>query len=323
MNDKSAVLVTGGSPLACSVSVCLVQAGYTVTLLTENKIDAQHRCTTHFGDLRRYTESTPEATLLEIVESEPEGHTFSMGIALAEENLVAKKAAISRLESLLPADAPILISTETFDLLLLQKEVLDPARLVGVNWVEPAHTTYFLELISNEITDEKIVSELFDLAQSTWQKDPYRVRKSTGIRQKLMAALIREALFLVENGYASVEDIDRACRNDPGYYLPFAGNCRYMDLMGTYSYGMVMKDLNPELAKDKSLAPFFAEILKQRERGVNSDAGFYASQPTEAADWGKKTRRFSYQIQQLIEKYPFNQPKDADKSVQDFIPSNT
>ena len=118
--------------------------------------------------------------------------------------------------------------------------------------------------------------------------------------------MVREAFYLVENGYASVEDVDRACRNDAGYYLPFAGNCRYMDLMGTYAYGMVMKYLNPDLSKDRHLPDFFMNIINEGGLGLENGKGFYQYTKEEINLWRDIVSTFSYQIEKIINKYPFN-----------------
>src|SRR5699024_7083286 len=107
---------------------------------------------------------------------------------------------------------------------------------------------FFLELVYNEVTDGDHVLWLNLQAKNYWKKDPYTIKDELGVRGKMIAAMVREAFYLVENGYASVEDVDRACRNDAGMYMPFAGNFRYMDLMGTDVYGVVMEKLNEELS---------------------------------------------------------------------------
>lgn len=118
--------------------------------------------------------------------------------------------------------------------------------------------------------------------------------------------MIREAFYLVENGYVSVEGIDRGCRNDAGYYMPFAGNFRYMDLMGTFIYGLVMQDLNPELSKSRHIPHFFQELIQKGNLGMDSGKGFYDYQDGEPENWDALLQQFSYQISDLISKYPFN-----------------
>jgi len=172
--------------------------------------------------------------------------------------------------------------------------------------VEPAHTTFFLEIISNKNTRNDLVKELSAVAHQHWQKDPYVVNTDYSVRGRMMSALIREAFYLIENGYVSFEDVDRACRNDAGYYFPFAGNFRYMDLMGTYIYGLVMKDMNPDLSKDRHIPQFFKDIIASGGEGMNNHKGFYKYSAEEVQRWNEVSTVFSYQIQKFIEKYPFN-----------------
>lgn len=236
---------------------------------------------------------------------------FENGIKLAfvitEEDLIAKQEVISFLESRLPEDAVIAINSETIPLDAIQDNLAKPGRILIANWVEPVHTTFFLEIVANEVTEARFVDQITDLARSYWGKDPYVIQGDTGVRMRLLAALMREAFYLVKNDYATIEDIDRACRNDAGYYLPFAGNLRYMDLMGTYSYGMVMKDLNPELAKDQTAPDFFNALIREGDFGMESGKGFYAYQPGEDEKWEALVKKFSSEIHEVIDKYPFNQ----------------
>lgn len=79
-----------------------------------------------------------------------------------------------------------------------------------------------------------------------------------------------------------------------------------MDLMGTYAYGMVMKDLNPDLSREKALPAFFARILSEGGLGIQNGSGLYTYTPKEANRWQKTFREFSYRIEEIIDKYPFN-----------------
>ena len=117
--------------------------------------------------------------------------------------------------------------------------------------------------------------------------------------------MARESFHLIDNGYAEVIDIDRACRNDPGYYLSFAGNCRYMDLMGTFLYGVVMKDLNPELSRATGPSKLMEMKLKEGKTGMNSGEGFYHYQEIQKETFEKDFLKFSEIIKELMEKYPF------------------
>jgi 3-hydroxybutyryl-CoA dehydrogenase len=308
----SPILVIGNGKLASSVTVCLLLAGHPVTLTTDDREGAVQRINNHFIDLSGFNERIFTPDLLEI-EGLPDGKAagHKIGIAITGEDPVEKRKMIGELEKVLSPGATIAINTESIPLSQLQELCHRPERLIGLNWVEPAHTTFFLEVIMNAGTNRKVADNLYALARNHWNKDPYLIFNDVGIRAKMLSGMIREALYLVQNGFATIEDIDRACRNDAGYYLPFAGNFRYMDLMGTYAYGLVMKDLNRELSKDAGIPRFLEEIIEQGGLGMENNKGFYQYKEGDAERWNKIFSTFSYRIQDIIENNPFNEIQRA------------
>lgn len=303
------VWIAGNQPIAYSLVACLVQGGHRVKLLTPDPAAATEAIGRLHRELTGIGREGCPADSFDILTTLPEKDACKIAFILSEEVLSEKKVLIARIEKVLPPEAMIAVNTESIPLSHLQADTLHPGRVIGANWVEPVHTTCFLEIITNESCDPAIASELMQLARTRWGKDPYQVTRDVGVRAKMFAAMVREAFYLVQNGYASVEDIDRACRNDAGYYLPFAGNFRYMDLMGTYAYGMVMKELNPELSKETTPPPFFEEILARGAYGMDTGEGFYHYEEGEVDRWHERIRDFSYQIEEIIRKYPFNYQK--------------
>lgn len=300
------ILMAGSGQLSASVAICLMAAGHPVKLFTAEPEDTAVLIATHMEDLREEGGKTaPGGDKIRITDSLEGEAAYQKAIIISPENLSVKKAAVRALEEKLPAGAVIAVNMEGIRLEQLQEDARHPERIMGLNWTEPAHTTRFLEFIENDVTKEDIIHQWCQLAEHCWYKDPYVVRES-GIRSRLMSAMAREAFYLVENGFASIEDIDRACRNDAGYYLPFAGNCRYMDLMGTAAYGKVMKDLNPDLSKAPQLPVFFTDIVHNGGAGMKNGKGLYEYTGEDKKNWGEVFRRFSYQIRKIIEKYPFN-----------------
>ena len=123
--------------------------------------------------------------------------------------------------------------------------------------------------------------------------------------------MARESFYSIDNGYAEPIDIDRACRNDPGYYLPFAGNFRYMDLMGTFIYGVVMKDLNPELSNEKTTSNLMDDKINTGKLGLHIGEGFYTYSKKEMESEEEDFLNFSKKIKALMDKYPFKDPKEV------------
>ena len=304
---REPILLMGEGDLLASIATCLVDAGHQVNVYPSNPK----------AFTERYNQHNTSKTINGVINSGKGSLNFltkltydesiSLVIAIFPEDFNTKVCRLQEIESAVCSKTIIAINTETYSLPDLNVNMKNGRRLIGLNWTEPAHTTLFLEIIGND--DDQITPQKIVTLSKKWGKDAYVV-KNSGVRSLLIAAMAREASFLVDNDYASVEDIDRACRNDTGYYLPFAGNCRYMDLMGTYAYGMVMKDLNPELTKDEHMPNFFEKIESEGGLGMENRHGFYNYSEDEVKEWKEKMDKFSYQIHKIIDKYPFNYNAD-------------
>lgn len=175
--------------------------------------------------------------------------------------------------------------------------------VLGVNFCYPVCASPFMEIISSAHNNEEQIQLLSNWAQEKLNKEPYVVHGGISARAYMLAAMTREAFYLVDQGFASIESVDRACRNDAGYYLPFTGNYLYMDLMGTVAYAMVMKDLNPVLSNSKEVPEWFKEKVENGRTGMQQLSGLYDYEQGDFEKWDAVVREFSEEINELIVKY--------------------
>lgn len=177
--------------------------------------------------------------------------------------------------------------------------------VLGMNVSFPSKSSPFMEIIRNKNNQEEQVESLMGWGRNVLNLDPYTC-VNISIKSYLTAAMLREAFFLVDNEYADVESIDRACRNDAGYYLPFTGNFLYMDLMGTLAYALVMKDLNPELSTATDGPEWLHDKIEKGELGMKQGKGFYNYSTEDLENWDSIVKEYSVEIRALIEKYKKN-----------------
>ena len=309
---KIPVGVVGLGLMGCSITTCLLMAGHPVVAVAPIPVDldfAKDRITDH---LRR---SKKEG----LIKNTPGYYFKSLTITgdyalLADcklviectlEDLSIKKSVYEKIESVIKQDALLTSNTSAIPISILQKQTRYPARFFGLHWMEPSHTTRFLEVICGDLSDVKKGEYLYKLSQH-WGKEPTLVRKDIRgfITNRLMYAVYREAFFLVENGYATIEDVDRACRNVPGYWMTLVGPFRWMDLTGVQAYHTVMKDLNPTLNNATGVSKLIDDIVKAGGRGVSNAHGFHKYTREEAKLWEETYKEFSYEIRKLALKYP-------------------
>lgn len=303
MSGFDEIIVIGEDKLSCSIAINLAIANENVTLCTNNVEQSKL-----FFNYYKTALSPKEVVLAHQLQWSNQ-YNLSRDHSLV---IISKEYQESELVTLFTkmGENSILpkligVASDKYTLSQIQNWAKFPEKILGLNWVLPAHNTFFLEIIYNDAIEIKDIIYLEKHAKNQWQKDPYKIKGDWGIRSKMISAMIREAFYLVEHGYASLQDIDRACRNDAGTYLPFAGNFRYMDLMGSYAYGRVMKELNKELSTATTPPAFFETLVAEQKLGMKTGEGFYEYSANEIEEWDEKFLKFSTEIKDIMQRYPF------------------
>ncbi|MCU1273743.1 MAG: 3-hydroxyacyl-CoA dehydrogenase family protein, partial [Bryobacterales bacterium] len=220
------------------------------------------------------------------------------------EDLESKREVLRKIEESVAPGALIGSNTSALPVTELQRDARRPERILGIHWAEPAHITRFMEIICGSQTDPANADKVARMAER-WQKEPTLVRRDVRgfITNRIMYAMLREAFYLVEAGYATPADVDRSLRNDLGYWITMAGPFRYIDLTGIPAYAAVMRDLLPDLCRDTEVPALMKKVVESGAHGTSNAKGFYDYTPAEAKRWEKRFLQFSYEIRALSLKY--------------------
>jgi 3-hydroxybutyryl-CoA dehydrogenase len=232
------------------------------------------------------------------------------------EDLTVKRQVIGKIETVVSSKTLIGSNTSAIPVTDLQRGATHPERILGLHWAEPANITRFMEVICGKQTSRQNAQRAIRFARRLG-KEPSLLRKDIRgfITNRIMYAMLREAFYLVEAGFASVADVDRSLRNDLGYWITFAGPFRFMDLTGIPAYAAVMKDLLPDLNCATEVPRLMQEVVQSGARGVSNAKGFYRYTPAQAKQWERLFIEFSHNVRELAEKYPENvgDKKSADR----------
>jgi len=310
--EKITIGVVGLGLMGCSITTCLLMAGHEVIAVAPLAIDLEHaesRIREHLVNSKKegLVKNVPGHYLKKLRLTEDYRLLKPCGLVIecTLEDLEIKKSVYQKIESNIKTDAILTSNTSAIPISILQLQTAHPERFLGLHWAEPSHTTRFLEIICGELSDVKMGEYLYKIAHG-WGKEPTLVRKDIRgfISNRLMYAMYREAFHLVENGYASIEDVDRACRNNAGYWMTLVGVFRWMDLTGVAAYHTVLKDLFPTLSNATGVPKLIDDIVKAGGKGVTNARGFYDYTEEEARLWEQTFKEFSYDIRKLALKYP-------------------
>ncbi|MGB7158354.1 MAG: 3-hydroxyacyl-CoA dehydrogenase family protein [Tepidisphaeraceae bacterium] len=202
------------------------------------------------------------------------------------EDLEAKRELFDEIEAVVGPTVPIASNTSALPISMLQHGRSHPERFIGTHWAEPCHLTRFLEVIRGEQTNDATADTAMQLARDAG-KDPSLVRKDVEgfIVNRIGYAMYREAFWLLENGVADVETIDRSFRNAISVWANIAGPFRWMDLSGIPAYAAVMKRLFPQLSNASEVPATMRAVVESGAKGISNGRGFYDYTPEEAQRW--------------------------------------
>ena len=139
------------------------------------------------------------------------------------ENIQVKKDLFAKLEAVCPADTIIGTNTSYIPISTLAGDMVHPERFLGMHFFNPVYAMKLLEIIRGEKTDDATFEVALAFAP-TIGKTPVSVKKEVPgfIVNRLNKAVQAEAMYLLQEGVASVEDIDKAAKLGLNYPMgPF------------------------------------------------------------------------------------------------------
>jgi len=134
------------------------------------------------------------------------------------ESYDVKKPVFEEMDRAAPEDAILASSTSGLLMTEIQKVAkLHPERCIVAHPWNPSYLVPLVELAPGKLTSKQTVERAYAVMEDIG-KVPVVLKKETPgfIANRLSVALWREALDLVDQGVASVEDVDKAVRAGPG-----------------------------------------------------------------------------------------------------------
>lgn len=232
-------------------------------------------------------------------------HDCSLVVECIIEDIEIKEAVFKKIIASVGKGTVLASNTSAIPISILQTFIPNPERFIGIHWAEPAFATRFLEIICGEKTSDQTAGWIFELAHQ-WGKEPTLLRKDIRgfITNRLMYSVYREALTLIEGGYATIEDADKAFRYDAGSWMTLMGIFRRMDFMGLQDFQVIFNALFPGLSNTGEVPAVVRKLMDQDARGTQNGKGFYSYTEEECGNWDKAFEAFNQDIYRLAALYP-------------------
>lgn len=217
----------------------------------------------------------------------------SLGEALAEATLVLetvperleiKRPLYREIDALVGPDCIIASNTSGMPIGSLQEGVSHPGRVVGMHWSNPPHVIPVVEVIAGAETSQATVARVRDLVEALGLL-PVMVRKDVPgfIENRILYALLRECVDLVEQGVIDAEGLDTCVSWGIGYKLSVIGPMALLDVAGLDIYQAVGSYLNSDLSTRSDVSAYVTERTAAGRLGMKTGGGIFDYTAEEAA----------------------------------------
>jgi 3-hydroxybutyryl-CoA dehydrogenase len=212
----------------------------------------------------------------------------SIVVECAPEDLALKRRVFEELARLAPVDVPLASNSSSLPISAIGEGLATRERMLGLHFFMPAHLVPAVEVIRGEATDPSVCERCAALMRGLG-KVPVNVKKDVPgfLANRLQHALTREAFALIDEGFASPEDVDAAVRYGFGFRFVAAGPVLQKDLAGLDIHCAAATTMYPHLANDQQPARVLRERVAAGKLGVKTGEGFYRWTP-EAAEREKE-----------------------------------
>jgi 3-hydroxyacyl-CoA dehydrogenase len=189
-----------------------------------------------------------------------------------------KRALLTAASRLVDARVPIASSTSTFRPSELQVGLPRPERILVGHPFHPVYLIPLVEVVGGEATQETALARSEEIYAGLGKTVIRLKREVIGhLVNRLQAAMIREAVSLVDSGVATVHDVDRGVAYAPALRWPLSGIFMTLHLAGGAGGGReYLEKLGPSLEtmwRDLGNPRLSPQVREEIARQLSSEYG--------------------------------------------------
>ena len=195
-------------------------------------------------------------------------------IEAATENVRIKQQILQDLDAVANTDAIVATNTSSVSITKLAATLADPSRFVGMHFFNPVPAMALVEVIRGMQTSDATFDATVVLAERLG-KSAIQVKNAPGfVVNRILVPMINEAVFVLQEGCASAEEIDAGMRLGANHPM---GPLALADLIGLDTVLSIMEVIHRDLNDTKYRpAPLLREMVDAGYLGRKTKQGFYS-----------------------------------------------
>ena len=187
----------------------------------------------------------------------------------------AKKEMFSRLDKICPPGTILASNTSYMDIFKFV-ETKRPDKVLIAHWFAPPHIVPLVEIVRGPQTSPDTVDRVKALMLKMGKKPIVISKFLPGfIGNRLQSALGNEVLHLLDEGYATPEDIDTATKASFALRMPILGLVKRMDFTGLDLSQKIISNATYKIPPQRTKSKSVDALVEKGKLGVKTGSGFY------------------------------------------------
>ncbi len=199
------------------------------------------------------------------------------------ERLELKQKVFADLEDLAPSGAVLASNTSGMAITSIAESLQRPERVIGMHWSNPPHLIPMIEVVPGAKTDPEVTQAMAAFIRSFGYEAVIESEVPGFVENRILYAILRECLELVDRGVISQSDMDTCVRWGIGYKLAVVGPMQLLDMAGLDIYTSVGSYLNPDLSSATEVSSTVLDLAGQGRLGMKTLGGIYDYTPETVA----------------------------------------
>lgn len=282
MAQQQKITVVGAGLMGSGIAQVSAQAGHQVVLrdLGQDGLDRGRKSIetsyARFVAKGKLSQQDADAALGRITTTTDldAAHDSDLVVEAVFESLEVKTALFADLDRICRPDAVLATNTSAIPITQIAAATARPESVVGTHFFSPVPMMQLCELVRGYKTSDETLARARQFAESVGKTCIVVNRDVAGfVTTRLISALVMEAVQLVENGVATAEDVDIACRLGFGHAM---GPLATTDLTGVDILRNASRNIYTETQDEKFNPPeTLNRMVTAGDLGRKSGQGFY------------------------------------------------